>query len=89
MEGTEGKKINELKDRTLEITQSEQHGENRIKKKMKRAARIYGTISDLTFISSESQREGRKEGGAKKILEEIWLKCPRSGKRRKCADPRN
>lgn len=48
----EGKKerISELKNTTIEITQSEQQKENRLKKKMSRASGICETITkELTY----------------------------------------
>lgn len=54
------KKEEFLKNRTIEITQSEQERENRLKK-MSRSSRTCGAIrKDLTLMSSESQKE-RKE----------------------------
>ena len=59
-EGSE-ERLSELQDRTIEITQSEQQRENRLKK-MNRASGICGTITkDLIFMSLESQKEKRKK----------------------------
>lgn len=59
MEGTEDR-ISELEDRTMEITQSEQHIENRLIKNFLKRSRASGTcgviIKDLTFQLEESQK---------------------------------
>ena len=69
MEVTE-ERISELEDRTLEITQSGQQETDW--KKVSRPSGTYRNImEDLTFVSSESQRERRKDGGAEKGTEEI------------------
>ena len=59
MERTE-ERISELKDRTVEITQSEQQREKTLKTD-------YRTITKgLTYLSLESQKEKRKRAGLEK-----------------------
>ena len=68
-----GKNISELKDRTIEITQYEQHRENRLEKKKKKngASGTCETITkDLRFLSLESQKERRKKAGLKEYTKE-------------------
>ena len=68
MENTE-ERISGLKDRTIEITQSEQQRENRLEKQINRASGICGTITkDVTFVSSDSWKERRRRAGLKKHL---------------------
>ena len=60
MENTE-ERISGLKDRTIEITQSEQQRENRLEKQINRASGICGTLTKaLTFFSQGSWKERRK-----------------------------
>lgn len=45
---------------------------NKKKQKKNRLSEIYGnTVKYLTFLSSESQRERREDGGAEKGLAEV------------------
>lgn len=60
LHGTEGTKerFRELKDKTIEITQSEQQRKNRLKKMNRIQGPTYGTVTeDLTFVWSESHEE--------------------------------
>ena len=62
-------RINELEDRTIEITKTNQQRENRLEKKKKRnrASGTCGTMTkDLTYMSLESQKKRGKREGLKK-----------------------
>ena len=68
MEGKD-ERIRNLENMTIEIAQSEQQGENKLKKKMNRVSWNCGTITkDLTLVPQESlwrRRKGEREQGWK------------------------
>lgn len=54
--------MNEFKERTIEITQSEQASENRLEKEMNRTSGTSGVITKyLIFVTQEYQKERRKK----------------------------
>lgn len=60
MERTE-ERVSELKDRTIEITQSEQQREDRLKK-LRRGSETCGVVTKaVTFVWSKSQKERREK----------------------------
>lgn len=63
-------RICELKDRIIEITQSEQCRENRLKKMNGISGTCEIITKDLTFLSLESQMERRQKAGLKKYTKE-------------------
>lgn len=87
MEETE-ERINELEERTIEITPSEQQRENRLKK-INRALGTSGTITkDLAMCQTSPERKKKKYGA--ELFEEInsW-KFPKFVKRYNPIDSRS
>lgn len=69
MDRTKGKKISQLDNRAIEITQSKEQRKNELKKKKnEQSFGICGTTRNLIFVSSEPPKERRKRAGLKKYL---------------------
>ena len=69
MDGTEGKKLSELEDRTIEVNYLKKKTENQQEKKRNTASLTCRIIrKDLAFISLEFWKEMRKRMGLKKNL---------------------
>lgn len=57
---------------------------------MNRASGTYETITEeSSFMSTQSQKKSRKEGGWKVVWRCIGWKCPKFGKRHKPVIPRS
>lgn len=75
-------RIHEFKDRTRDVSQSEQQRENGLEKQINRASGICGSITeDVPFVSSDSWKK-RKRAGLKKHLKGNSSKLPKFGKKK-------
>lgn len=81
MQNGEDRRINELEGRKVEVTQSEQQKDHRWREKTVQSLRVLWDYNDnssnsnkqqnLTFTTSRSQKERRKQAGIKKYLKKI------------------
>lgn len=56
-------RIHEFKDRTRDVSQSEQQRENGLEKQINRASGICGSITeDVPFVSSDSWKKRKRAG---------------------------
>ena len=77
MKGMEGEKISELETRTIEITQSEQQRENRLKKKEQSLGDLWDhdktSNIHVTGVPEGEEKEGRYEKEFREIKAESFL----------------
>lgn len=70
MERTE-ERINKPASRTIEISRSEQHGENGLKNNEQSLRELWNSQKALTVLSTKPQKEQKKIMGAQNIFKEI------------------
>lgn len=72
--GNAEERMNKLENKRIVIIQSEQERESSLEKVNRPSGSVKSVSKYLTFISSESQKENKKEGVSERLFEEMMAR---------------